>query len=248
MSFYVLSFMDPTSHSVVKLISRTVAVLSLTFVFGIEDTSFPMLFGIVLCIVGGFSYSSSKTFDKINNRNYWKISIIRVLLTGSCLGGLCISTLQNDTMTETSVIFNEKIIHSSKDSNNMIGTKSFYHEALEEIGPSIKFDESYFDFPIIPTGGYRSCLDGNDILKKKRTDKMVYMGISNASCNSCSILNPAASFSTLSLYTCTSKALVCGRNSTFLCGLLGLSTKTVTYVELDVLNSWPKFMHDYHKP
>ena len=28
-------------------------------------------------------------------------------------------------------------------------------------------------------------------------------------------------------------------------GLLGLSTKTVTYVESDVLNSWPSFMHDY---
>ena len=246
MSFYVLSFMDPTAHSVVKLVSRTVAVLSLTFVFGIEDTSFPMLFGIVLCIVGGFSYSSSKTFDKMNNGNYWKMFTIMVLLTGSSLGGLYMFTMQKDTVIEASAILDKKIVHSSKSINNIFVTKTFYQEALEEIGPSINFDESYFDFPIIPTGGYRSCLDGNDILKRKRTDKMVYMGISNASCNGCSILNPSASFSTLSLHTCMSKALVCGRNSTFLCGLLGLSTKTVTYVESDVLNSWPKFMHDYH--
>ena len=98
MSFYVLSFMDPTSHSVVKLVSRTVAVLSLTFVFGIEDSSFPMMFGILLCIIGGFFYSSSTSFDKMKNGNYWKMFSIIVLLAGCTLGGLYIFTLRNDTV------------------------------------------------------------------------------------------------------------------------------------------------------
>ena len=51
----------------------------------------------------------------------------------------------------------------------------FYHGALEEIGQSENFDESYFDFLIIPTVGYRRCLDGNDILKRKRSDQIIYM-------------------------------------------------------------------------
>ena len=246
MSFYVLSFMEPTSHSVVKLVSRTIAVLSLTFVFGIEDTNFPMLFGIILCIVGGFFYSYSSVFEKMHNRYNWKMFLVMVLLTGSSLGGLNISTLRNDLLKDKSIVLDKKIIYSSKRSSNLFATNKFHHEALGEIGQSENFDESYFDFPMIPTGGYRSCLDGKDILKRKRTGQMAYMGSSNASCNGCFILDPSDSFSTLSLHTCMRKALICGRNSTFLCGLLGLSTKTVTYVESVVLNSWPRFMHDYH--
>ena len=63
MSFYVLSFMEPTSHSIIKLVSRTVAVLSLTVFYGVEVyASKTMMFGVSLCIIGGIFYSPSATY------------------------------------------------------------------------------------------------------------------------------------------------------------------------------------------
>ena len=61
MSFYVLSLINQTSHSVLKLLSRAVVVMSLTLVYGIEKLNEMMLLGIFFCVFGACLYSSSAT-------------------------------------------------------------------------------------------------------------------------------------------------------------------------------------------
>ena len=91
MSFYVLSFMKPTSHSIVKLVSRTIAVLSLTFAYGIEEPSQGLMFGIFMCIIGGFFYSSSNTYGKMENGTIPKMLTITFLISCWSLACLTIS-------------------------------------------------------------------------------------------------------------------------------------------------------------
>lgn len=64
MSFYVLSLINQTSHSVLKLLSRAVVVMSLTLVYGFEELNKMMLFGICFCVFGACLYSSSAKFEK----------------------------------------------------------------------------------------------------------------------------------------------------------------------------------------
>ena len=52
MSFYVLSFVEPSSHSIIKLLSRSVIVTSLTVIFGMKEFSIQLAIGIMFCIIG----------------------------------------------------------------------------------------------------------------------------------------------------------------------------------------------------
>ena len=81
MSFYVLSFMNPTSHSMVKLVSRTVVVLSLSLVYGYEKSGWTMIFGTLFCLLGGFFYSSPNTYEKFIKKQMLIILSMTILIT-----------------------------------------------------------------------------------------------------------------------------------------------------------------------
>ena len=118
-------------------------------------------------------------------------------------------------------------------------------EALEEVGLDRTSNEISCEFPIIPIKGYRNCLNGSDIISRVRSGPTYYMGVEHGACKGCVLLNNMQSFSSLSTIVCRSTALYCGLGSTFLCGLISLSTKTVTYVNEEEFLSWPQYMKDF---
>ena len=123
--------------------------------------------------------------------------------------------------------------------------KKLQNEALEEVGLTENINRVTFKFPIVPLKGYRDCLNGSNTLSWTRSHSMLYLGIKEDICQGCVKLNMTLSFSNLSTIVCRSRSLYCGLGSTFLCGLLAMSTKTILYVNLEELNTWPWYMKDY---
>ena len=74
---------------------------------------------------------------------------------------------------------------------------------------------------------------------------MIYIGNADGNCKGCTKLNMSQPFSFLSINVCKTNAVFCGVGSSFLCGLLAMSTKTVVYVDLEEFYSWPPYMSDY---
>ena len=95
MSFYVLSLMEPTTHSIIKLVSRAVAVLSLTLVYGIEESNSFMVFGIFLCVSGAcfYYYCSTANID-MKTGFFIKAFVITVLMTCAFVTGVYMYTPQ----------------------------------------------------------------------------------------------------------------------------------------------------------
>ena len=110
-------------------------------------------------------------------------------------------------------------------------------EALKEVGLK-KESLVTFKYPIIPTGGYRGCLKRSFDFSLLHKSPPVYLGERMAECNDFrSLKSLSRSFVSLSAEVCQSRAIYCGVGSTFLCGLLGVSTKTIVHVDMTELES-----------
>ena len=239
MSFYILSLMEPTSHSIIKLISRTVAVLSLTYVYGIEEPTIPMVFGIFLCIVGACFYYCSTA--NINMKNGVLIKTVILTLLIACFNLTCLYTY-----TSQSNVLMKELTKSKVGTTHNVIIQQLRLEALKEVGIYDTFDDSTIQFPIIPTSGYRKCLNGSDVLNHaRRNGPMLYIGNVDGNCKGCTHLHMSQPFSLLSNSVCNTNAVFCGIGSSFLCGLLAMSTKTVVYVDFQELHSWPPYMSDF---
>ena len=116
-------------------------------------------------------------------------------------------------------------------------------KALTEVGLQKK--NPLFDYPVIPTSGYRNCLKKNWNANLPRKNETAYIGALHKICEGCVPLNMNHSFEQLSLEVCTSQKLKCGIGSGLSCGLLAFSTKTFISVDPIELKTWPKYMHDF---
>ena len=116
-------------------------------------------------------------------------------------------------------------------------------KAVSEVG--LQHIDPSFDYPVIPTSGYRKCLEHNWYENIPRKSEIVYIGTLNEICKGCLALNMTQSFEELSFEVCTSQELICGFGSGLICGLLGFSTKTFVQIDPNELKTWPKYMNDF---
>ena len=260
MSFYVLSFVEPSSHSIIKLLSRSVIVTSLTVIFGMKEFSIQLAIGIMFCIIGALLYAlsiSNITFriclPKLRNKK--RLFVVASILSRGIVAGMVVYTpsiqnsrihpiinfayLTNISNTSTAPIF----VHTTSSLERISVTNQHLDlvdklltEALKEVGLK-KESLVTFKYPIIPTGGYRGYLKRPfDYLLHKCPP--VYLGERMAECNDCrSLKSLSRSFVSLSAEVCQSRAIYCGVGSTFLCRLLGVSTKTIVHVDMTELES-----------
>ena len=234
MSFFVLSFVEPASHSVIKLFSRTVVVISLTFAYGIEALDQHIIFGISMCISGALLYSlltsDSQGFMQLMRKTNIKKVFLFIAFV-SCLG-LCLEITLYTGRSRVPLYLKNTYIEIEQ-------------EALREIEILDSTATIVSKYQLIPTHGYRKCLQGSPIFSPSRRKGTVYLGMKPELCEKCIPLNASQSFATLSVAVCQSRAIYCGISSTFICGLLAVSTKTTAHIDGRELLTWPKYMHDY---
>lgn len=160
MSFYVLSLTDPLTHSIIKFVSRAVAVISLGIVFGVQ-LNHQMLIGVFLCVTGALLYTIS--LQKQLSKGVWYALALMIL---------CIVSIWSRVDTP-----------STSPITAAVPLNNYQQEALNEVG--LSDITASFKYPVLPIGGYRSCLDKiyPSYVKNYRTT--VYMGESADLCPGC---------------------------------------------------------------
>lgn len=226
LSFYVLSLTDPLSHSVIKISSRAFSSMMLGLLFGIQLQR-QMVFGVFLCATGAWMYaiSSHKFRGKYIAMIAGPIFAITFVLLPS--GGKSIQdspswTIQTGTIVQLQV------------------------EALHEIG-LYNTNNPGIPYPVIPISGYRQCLKTiYPKYEKPANNTILYWGVNDDVCSGCNEVDRTKLFAELSNDICLCQKLICGAGSTFVCGLIGLSTRTIVEVNTTEFQSWPAFMQDFN--
>jgi pyruvyltransferase len=127
--------------------------------------------------------------------------------------------------------------------------RSMNEEALLERGLLDMKTQVSFDYPVVPVGGYRACLETiyPQYSKPRHSSQVSYLGFHpGETCPDCVPLNASDSFVILSKAVCNSKEIVCGAGSSLICGLLAISTRTPMTVQDSELERWPRFMLDWY--